>query len=138
MGAARAFARTKPIVVYKAGRFPESAGAAASHTGAMASEDAIYDAAFQRIGISRVLDIGEIFDCAELIGRKKIPKGPHLAIVTNAGGPGVIATDALIASNGVLAQLSPNSMEKLNQCLPPFGLRVTRWMSWEMPAQSVS
>ncbi len=119
MGAARAFARTKPIVVYKAGRFPESAGAAASHTGAMASEDAIYDAAFQRIGISRVLDIGEIFDCAELTGRKKIPKGPRLGIVTNAGGPGVIATDALIASNGVLAKLSPDSMEKLNQCLPP-------------------
>lgn len=119
MGAARAFARTKPIVVYKAGRFPESAGAAASHTGAMASEDAIYDAAFQRTGISRVLDIGEIFDCAELIGRKKIPEGPRLAIVTNAGGPGVIATDALIASNGVLAELSPDNMEKLNDCLPP-------------------
>lgn len=120
MTAARTFARTKPIVVYKAGRFPESAQAATSHTGAMASEDAIYDAAFQRTGISRVLEIGEIFDCAELIGRKKLPKGPRLAIVTNAGGPGVIATDALIASNGLLAELSQDSMEKLNRSLPFF------------------
>jgi len=119
MTPARAFARTKPIVVYKAGRFPESAEVAASHTGAMAAEDAIYDAAFQRIGISRVMEIGDIFDCAELIGRKKIPQGPSLAIVTNAGGPGVIATDALIASNGFLARLSEKTMEKLNQCLPP-------------------
>jgi len=120
MTPARAFARTKPIVVYKAGRFPESAEVAASHTGAMAAEDAIYDAAFQRIGISRVMEIGDIFDCAELTGRKKIPQGPSLAIVTNAGGPGVIATDALIASNGFLARFSEKTMEKLNQCLPPF------------------
>ncbi len=103
--AARAFARTKPILVYKAGRFPESAAVAASHTGAMASEDAIYDAVFQRTGIARVLNIGEIFDCAELIGRNRIPRGPRLAIVTNAGGPGVMATDSLIAQNGVLAEL---------------------------------
>jgi acetyltransferase len=120
MTAARAFARTKPIVVYKAGRFPESAEVAASHTGAMAAEDAIYDAAFRRIGVSRVGEIGEIFDCAELIGRKKIPKGPRLAIVTNAGGPGVIATDALIAANGSLARLSEATMAKLENSLPPF------------------
>jgi len=119
MTAARAFARTKPIVVYKAGRFPESAKVAASHTGAMAAEDAIYDAAFQRIGISRVFEIGNIFDVAELIGRKKIPAGPRLAVVTNAGGPGVMATDALIAANGALARLSDESMEKLNESLPP-------------------
>lgn len=119
MTAARAFARTKPIVVYKAGRFPESAEVAASHTGAMAAEDAIYDAAFQRIGVSRVLQLGDIFDCAELIGRKKIPEGPRLAIVTNAGGPGVIAVDSLIASKGTLARLSEKTMEKLNDSLPP-------------------
>jgi acetyltransferase len=119
MTAARAFARTKPIVVYKAGRFPESAKVAASHTGAMAAEDAIYDAAFQRIGISRVFEIGDIFDVAELIGRKKIPAGPRLAVVTNAGGPGVMATDALIAANGALAKLSNESMEQLNEALPP-------------------
>jgi acetyltransferase len=120
MTAARAFARTKPIIAYKAGRFPESAKVAASHTGAMASEDAVYDAAFQRIGLARVYDIGEIFDCAELIGRNKIPRGPNLGIVTNAGGPGVIATDALIASNGVLARLSEKTMADLDENLPPF------------------
>ena len=70
MTAARAFARTKPILAYKAGRFPESARVAASHTGALASEDDVYDAAFQRIGLARVFDIGDIFDCAELIGTK--------------------------------------------------------------------
>ena len=118
--AARAFARTKPILVYKAGRFPESAAVAASHTGAMASEDSIYDAVFQRTGVARVLNIGEIFDCAELIGRDRIPRGPRLGIVTNAGGPGVMATDALIAQNGQLAKLSDESMEKLNTLLPPF------------------
>ena len=120
MTAARAFARTKPIIAYKAGRFPESAKVAASHTGAMASEDAVYDAAFQRVGLARVFDIGEIFDCAELVGRNKIPKGPNLGIITNAGGPGVIATDALMAANGVLANLSEKTMADLNENLPPF------------------
>ncbi|MEE4215716.1 MAG: bifunctional acetate--CoA ligase family protein/GNAT family N-acetyltransferase [Bacteroidales bacterium] len=119
MSAARAFARTKPVIVYKAGRFPESAAVAASHTGALASEDNIYDAAFQRTGITRVYDIGEIFDCAALIGRGKIPSGDRLAIVTNAGGPGVMATDTLIAEGGTLARLGDESMEKLNDSLPP-------------------
>ena len=119
MTAARAFARGKPIVAYKAGRFPESAQVAASHTGALAAEDAIYDAAFQRAGLARVLDIGEIFDCAELIGRQKIPLGPRLAIVTNAGGPGVMASDVLIASRGLLARLSPESLARLDEVLPP-------------------
>ncbi len=118
MTAARAFARTKPIIAYKAGRFPESAAAAASHTGAMASEDAVYDAAFQRAGLARVFDLGDIFDCAELIGRNKYPRGPNLGIVTNAGGPGVSATDTLIASGGVLAKLSETTMGKLNESLP--------------------
>ncbi len=117
--ASRAFARTKPIIAYKAGRFPESAAVAASHTGALAAEDDVYNAAFQRIGLARVLEIGEIFDCAELIGRNKIPKGSKLGIVTNAGGPGVMATDALIAENGVLAKLSDKTMQQLNLKLPP-------------------
>jgi acetyltransferase len=120
MTAARAFARKKPIIVYKAGRFPESAQVAASHTGAMASEDSVYDAAFQRAGLARVYDIGDIFSVAELIGRNKYPKGPRLGIITNAGGPGVMATDALIASNGVLAELSEATMQKLNENLPAF------------------
>ena len=120
MTAARAFARKKPIIVYKAGRFPESAQVAASHTGAMASEDAVYDAAFQRAGLARVYEIGDIFSVAELISRNKFPKGPRLGIITNAGGPGVMATDALIASNGVLADLSADTMAKLNENLPSF------------------
>ncbi|MBI4917185.1 MAG: bifunctional acetate--CoA ligase family protein/GNAT family N-acetyltransferase [Acidobacteria bacterium] len=119
MTAARAFARSKPILAFKAGRFPESAQAAASHTGAMASEDAVYDAAFHRTGITRVDDIGEIFDCAELLGRGKVPLGPRLGILTNAGGPGVIATDALIAAKGTLARLADDTREALDGVLPP-------------------
>ncbi len=119
MTAARAFARSKPIIAYKAGRFVESAKVAASHTGAMASEDAVYDAAFQRTGLARVYDIGDVFDCVELIGRNRIPLGPRLGIVTNAGGPGVMATDALIAMNGVLAELSPQTITELDENLPP-------------------
>lgn len=119
MSASRAYARTKPLVAYKAGRFPQSARAATSHTGALASEDAIYEAAFKRAGIARVFEIGEMFDVAELIGRQKIPKGPRLAIVTNAGGPGVMASDTLIETGGELAELSPEIVERLNEILPP-------------------
>jgi len=119
MTAGRAFARSKPIIVYKAGRFPESAAVAASHTGALAGEDYIYEAAFQRMGLARVFDIGEIFDCAELLGRHKIPKGPRLAVLTNAGGPGVMASDTLIAAGGSLARLSDETMNNLDQNLPP-------------------
>ena len=85
----------------------------------MAAEDAICEAAFQRAGMARVFEIGEMFDVAELIGRHKIPKGPRLAIVTNAGGPGVMASDALIEAGGQLARLSPATIEFLNQSLPP-------------------
>ncbi|MEN8225247.1 MAG: bifunctional acetate--CoA ligase family protein/GNAT family N-acetyltransferase [Bacteroidota bacterium] len=120
MTAARAFARKKPIIVYKAGRYPESAAAAASHTGAMASEDNIYDAVFERAGIARVYDIGDIFNFTELISRRNIPKGSKLAIVTNAGGPGVMATDMLISHGGKLTKLADDTMEKLNKVLPPF------------------
>jgi acetyltransferase len=120
MTAARAFARSKPIIAYKAGRFPESAEVAASHTGALAAADNVYDAAFQRAGIVRIYDIGKIFDVAELVGRKKVPAGQRLAIVTNAGGPGVMATDALIAQKGELAKLSEKTMEELSFNLPEF------------------
>lgn len=120
MTATRAFARTKPIIVYKAGRYPQSAEVAASHTGAMASEDAVYDAAFRRTGMARVLNIGEIFDCVELIGRNRYPRGPKLGILTNAGGPGVMAVDTLIELGGELAQLSSESVEALDSFLPPF------------------
>src|SRR5690554_296962 len=120
MSAARAFSREKPIVVYKSGRFPESAAAAASHTGALASEDSIYDAVFRRAGLARVYDFGNIFDFTDLVGRKRIPKGNRLAIVTNAGGPGVMATDSLISWGGKLVKLSEETMDKLNDYLPPF------------------
>ncbi len=120
MTAARAFARKKPIIVYKSGRFPESAAAAESHTGAMASEDSIYDAVFQRAGLARVYNIGDIFDFTDLIARKHIPKGRNLAIVTNAGGPGVMATDSLIANRGKCVDLSKETIQKLNEILPSF------------------
>ncbi len=120
MSAARAFSREKPIIVYKSGRFPESAAAAASHTGAMASEDSIYDAVFRRAGLARVFEFGNIFDFTDLVGRRRIPRGNRLAIVTNAGGPGVMATDSLISMGGKLVTLSDDTMKKLNDYLPPF------------------
>ncbi len=119
LSAARAFARSKPIVAYKAGRFPESARAAASHTGALASEDEVFDAAFARAGIVRVYEIADIFHCAELVGRYRTPAGPRLGIVTNAGGPGVMALDALIARRGVVATLSAETLAALDESLPP-------------------
>ncbi|MGQ9575060.1 MAG: bifunctional acetate--CoA ligase family protein/GNAT family N-acetyltransferase [Thermoguttaceae bacterium] len=123
MSAARAFARTKPIVAYKAGRFAESAQAAASHTGAMVGVDAVYEAAFQRAGIERIFQIEDMFDCAELLARQQQPKGDRLAIITNAGGPGVMTTDALIERAGELAELSEQTMARLDEVLPPFWSR---------------
>lgn len=120
LSAARAFTRRKPIVVYKAGRCPQGAQAAASHTGALAGLDVAYDAAFRRAAIVRVQDSRQLFDCAEMLSRSHLPLGPKLAILTNAGGPGVMATDALAAAGGVLAEISPQSMERLNVLLPPF------------------
>jgi acetyltransferase len=118
LSAGRAFARTKPIVAYKAGRFAESAQAAASHTGAMAGVDAVYEAAFQRAGIERIFQIEDMFDCAELLARQQTPKGDRLAIITNAGGPGVMTTDALIACDGEMAKLSEETLNQLNELLP--------------------
>jgi acetyltransferase len=118
MSAARAFTKNKPIIAFKAGRFAESAHAAASHTGAMAGVDAVYEAAFARAGVVRVFEIDDLFDCAELLARQKTPQGARLAIVTNAGGPGVIATDALLERSGVPATLSEDSIAKLNKKLP--------------------
>jgi acetyltransferase len=123
MSASRHFARTKPIIVVKAGKFTESAKAAASHTGSLTGEDLVYDKAFKRAGMVRVDEIADLFNCAEVLGKQPLPKGPNLAIVTNAGGPGVMATDALIAQGGTLAKLSPKTMEKLNGLLPHFWSR---------------
>ncbi len=119
MSAARAFTRSKPIVAYKAGRFPASAQATVSHTGAMAGEDDAYDAAFERAGIVRVDRIEDIFATAELLARERPPAGRRLGIVTNAGGPGIMAADALLARGGVLAELSADTHRALAEALPP-------------------
>ncbi len=123
MSAARHFARTKPIIVVKAGKFGESARAAASHTGSLTGEDMVYDAAFKRAGMVRVEEIADLFNCAEVLGMQPLPRGSNLAIITNAGGPGVMATDALLAKGGKLAKLSRKTMETLNNILPHYWSR---------------
>jgi acetyltransferase len=119
MSAARAAARIKPVLVVKVGRFAESAKAAASHTGALAGSDAVYDAAFRRAGMLRVGDMTELFDAVETLALTRPLRGEQLAILTNGGGPGVLATDALMAMGGHLAQPTPATIEKLNGVLPP-------------------
>ena len=106
MSAARAAARNKPVLAIKAGRNAEGARAAASHTGALAGADNVYDAALRRAGILRVFALDELFDAVETLARAGRCKGERLAILTNGGGPGVIATDALIADGGTLAEFS--------------------------------
>jgi acetyltransferase len=123
MSAARHFARTKPIIVVKSGKFSESAKAVASHTGSLSGEDAVYDAAFKRAGIVRVEEIEDLFNAAEVLGTQPLPCGPKLAVITNAGGPGVMATDALIAKGGKLAKLSKKTIDELNTVLPHFWSR---------------
>lgn len=119
LSAAREVALTKPIIVIKVGRTAAAAKAAASHTGALTGSDDMLDAAFRRVGVLRVDSISELFDIAELLGKQPRPAGPRLAIVTNGGGPGVLATDALIESGGQLAGLSDRTMSELNKLLPP-------------------
>ncbi|MFO8077953.1 MAG: acetate--CoA ligase family protein, partial [Thermoplasmatota archaeon] len=118
MSAARSFARVKPIIVIKSGRFKEGAKAASSHTGAMAGEDYIYDAAFKRAGCVRVKKIGELFNCSSILAKQPRPTGKNLAIITNAGGPGVLATDAIVENGGKLAELSKETIAELNKFLP--------------------
>jgi len=120
MSAARGFARAKPIVVIKAGRFPESAEATLSHIGALCGEDAVYDAAFRRAGIVRVEAVSDLFNCAEALAMQSNPKGPNLTIITNAGGPGIMATDSLIARGGRLSQLSSETVNSLKKALPSY------------------
>ncbi len=120
MSAARSVSRVKPIIVLKSGRSAAGAKAAASHTGALAGEDAVYDAAFKRAGIVRVDTIGELFDCAELTAKQPRPSGSKLAIITNGGGPGVMATDTLARYGREPAPLDPEMLRKLDEFLPPF------------------
>ena len=119
LSAAREVALTKPIIAIKVGRTGAAAKAAASHTGALTGSDDVLDAAFRRVGVLRVDTIEELFGLAELLGKQPRPAGPRLAIVTNGGGPGVLATDALIECGGKLAELSPSTFEELNKLLPP-------------------
>lgn len=119
MSAARASARAKPVIVIKAGRRAQGARAAATHTGALAGSDAVYDAAFRRAGLLRVFDLDELFDATETLGRVKPFPGKRLAILTNGGGIGVLAVDRLIDLGGVLAGISPQTRARLDSALPP-------------------
>ena len=120
MSAARAVSRVKPIIALKAGRTRAGALAAASHTGALAGEDSVYDAAFQRAGILRVKTFEELFDCAELLAKQPKPIGPGLAIITNAGGLGVMAADALSDYGYEPVALSAETIKGLDKILPPY------------------
>ena len=123
MSAARHFAKSKPIIVVKSGRTTRSALAAASHTGAIAGDDTLYSAVFRRAGVVRVDEIEDLFDASEALSRVSSPRGPRLGIVTNAGGPGVMASDRLLDLGGELAELTPETDEKLKALLPAFGAR---------------
>jgi acetyltransferase len=119
LSAAREVALTKPIIVIKAGRTTAAAKAAASHTGALTGNDAVLDAAFRRCGVLRVNSISDLFDMSEVLAKQPRPQGSRLTILTNAGGPGVLATDTLIENGGELAAISPEIMTSLNDILPP-------------------
>jgi acetyltransferase len=118
MSAARAAARTKPVIVIKGGRHTEGAQAAARHTGAAAGTDAVYDAAFRRAGMLRVTNLHDLFDAAETLAMSPPVKGDRMTILTNGGGLGVLAADALIDGGGRVADLSEDTIDKLNAVLP--------------------
>src|SRR6516225_6591956 len=118
MSAARAASRIKPVLVLKAGRSNAGSRAATTHTGVLAGADAVYDAVFRRAGMLRVGTMAELFDAAETLALTREQVGERLAILTNGGGAGVLATDALIAAGGRLAELSQDTVAKLNRCLP--------------------
>lgn len=118
MSAARAASRMKPVLVVKGGRHAEAARAAASHTGALAGNDAVYDAVFRRSGMLRVVGLEDLFAAVETLAMTRAPEGDRLAILTNGGGMGVLATDALIARGGHLAELSKETVARLDQVLP--------------------
>jgi acetyltransferase len=118
MSAARSCARVKPVIVVKSGRSAAAARAAASHTGALAGADDVYDAALRRAGLLRVRDLQDMFDAAEALAREAPLRGDRLAIVTNGGGAGVLAVDALADAGGRLAGLAPETIARLNGALP--------------------
>lgn len=118
LSAARRVSLEKPIIVIKAGRTAAAAKAAASHTGSLTGSDEVLDAAFRRVGVLRVDGINDIFDMIDALSKQPLPKGKKLCIVTNAGGPGVLAADALAQGGGELAEISPESMAAFNALLP--------------------
>ncbi len=119
LSAAREVSLTKPVIVIKAGRTAAAAKAAASHTGALTGSDEVLDAAFRRSGVLRVNSIADIFFMSDVLAKQPRPRGNRLAILTNAGGPGVLATDALVTGGGELAELSPQTMAAFDEILPP-------------------
>ncbi|MEG4058140.1 MULTISPECIES: bifunctional acetate--CoA ligase family protein/GNAT family N-acetyltransferase [unclassified Microcoleus] len=119
LSAARPVAIDKPIIILKVGRTAAAAQAAASHTGALTGSDDVLNAAFRRCGALRVHTISDLFDMAEILAKQPRPQGNRLSIVTNAGGPGAIATDALISDGGALADLAPETLQQLDEFLPP-------------------
>ncbi|MBE9119882.1 bifunctional acetate--CoA ligase family protein/GNAT family N-acetyltransferase [Tychonema sp. LEGE 07199] len=119
LSAARPVAIDKPIIILKVGRTAAAAAAAASHTGALTGSDDVLNAAFRRCGALRVHTISDLFDMAEILAKQPRPLGNRLSIVTNAGGPGAIATDALISGGGALAELAPETLQQLDGFLPP-------------------
>ena len=119
LSAAREVALTKPIIVIKGGRTAQAAHAAASHTGSLAGSDEVLDVAFRRVGVLRVNNIADVFYMAETLAKQPRPLGPRLTLVTNAGGPGVLATDALLQFGGALAELAPETIATLDGGLPP-------------------
>ena len=123
MSAARAAARAKPVLVIKSGRHAQGAKAALTHTGALAGSDAVYDAAFWRAGLLRVIDLDELFAAAETLSRLTALGGNRLAVLTNGGGVGVLAVDRLVDLGGELAAISPETFQKLDAALPPIWSR---------------
>jgi acetyltransferase len=123
LSAAREVALRKPIIVIKVGRTEAAAKAVMSHTGTLTGNDEVLDAAFRRVGVLRVDTIQDLFDMAEVLGKQPRPKGCRLAVITNAGGPGVLATDMLVREGGKIAQLSEPSFQKLNALLPKYWSR---------------
>ncbi|MBM3645203.1 MAG: bifunctional acetate--CoA ligase family protein/GNAT family N-acetyltransferase [Alphaproteobacteria bacterium] len=118
MSAARGIARLKPVIVLKAGRHAAAATAAISHTGSMAGSAAVYDAAFARAGLVRVAGLGELFDAAETLGYGLRPRTERLAILTNGGGVGIVATDLLLDQGGEMAAVAPATIARLDATLP--------------------
>ncbi|KXB03741.1 hypothetical protein AKJ45_00615 [candidate division MSBL1 archaeon SCGC-AAA261F19] len=121
LSAAKGFAKTKPIILNKAGgKYPESSEVIASHIGSSPGEDSLYDALFKRAGVVRVDEISDLFFCSEALAHGRLPKGPSLAVITNAGGPGVVAIDTLLDRGGKLASFSDETVRKLKKDLKPY------------------